>query len=696
MLSGLKRLTRALSVIVILGFAPACRKRSAEPQRAGAKPAAQPSVTVVSRELDRADTVSHASEPYDAGPPVVATSSVDGAALRARHIEHLKSDRTPVTVLQGDSARSLGQRICDAVVPQRPKETPILLKPNICGFDGFKNVEKTGDDGVSGRVTDAEFVRGVVRCLKARGHQRITVAEGCGNSHEHWRKAALVSGFEAMARDEGVPLVAMDDDGVYDREGDAPGKPLSIRGIEQTRVPTLLMPKLLAETLEHGLFISIPKLKAHRFAVVSLGIKGMQGTVMRSEAAPAYNQKWRMHEELKPYLAARRRKEPEDRAAYVQSLELFAERMVDVLEISLPDVVLVDGAPAVAGDGFQKLRKLPRFIAIGGTNPVLVDRVGSQYLRLWNNQALGAELGGHRGSPLIEIAARRYGIALQNPEIVGDGVSLLTSPPPVYFKAIAPFTLEGDQVVHAVLPDAGVVDGAHALGPDAGLVDAAHAADSATPSVASPPSSKPVAHAVHFSAPSQLDGRVDITWSKAPLVEWDTDYAGKSTGIVTRARFGWTEQALYGLFELRATELNVDPSFPVTAERPKLYREDCVELFFTPDPARPKHYYEVELGPFGHFADIEVDRESRLERSEWSSRLEVATSRDAVQKSALIEVRFASEDITRALRPGARLPFALYRMEGRSPRQYLAWSPPRTAKPNFHVPEAFGTLAIEP
>jgi hypothetical protein len=46
-----------------------------------------------------------------------------------------------------------------------------------------------------------------------------------------------------MAAAEQVPLVALDDDGVFDQQGDKPGKPLAISGIEHTRVPTLLMPK---------------------------------------------------------------------------------------------------------------------------------------------------------------------------------------------------------------------------------------------------------------------------------------------------------------------------------------------------------------------------------------------------------------------------------------------------------------------
>jgi uncharacterized protein (DUF362 family) len=208
---------------------------------------------------------------YDAKapPPAVALEQVDGAKLRQQHIDRLKRDRSAVTVLAGESALELGQRLCEAVVPKRAPATPILIKPNLCGFDGFKNPQKSGgDDGVAGRVTDAEFTRGVVRCLKARGHTRITIADGCGNSHEYWQKAVDLSGYSRMAAAEQVPLVALDDDGVFDQQGEQPGKPLRIIGIAQTRVPTLLMPKLLAETLEHGLFISVPKIKAHRYADV--------------------------------------------------------------------------------------------------------------------------------------------------------------------------------------------------------------------------------------------------------------------------------------------------------------------------------------------------------------------------------------------------------------------------------------------
>ena len=113
----------------------------------------------------------------------------------------------------------------------------------------------------------------------------------------------------------------------------------------------MLIPKILAEHLDTGLFISAPKMKAHRFGVFSSAIKGMQGTVMLSDKAPAFNQKFRMHKELGAALALGKKGDPGARAAYVAALETFAERIADVLEVEAPHVVLAEGAPAMGGDG---------------------------------------------------------------------------------------------------------------------------------------------------------------------------------------------------------------------------------------------------------------------------------------------------------------------------------------------------------
>lgn len=428
-----------LSALLLVGLALAgagCHSRKSQPD-AGAAPAASGSADIT--------TQASPGVTEDAEAPVVTTSAaVDGAALRARNRARLAADVAPVVVLQSHDAHAafdLGKRLCEAVVPRKPAATPILLKPNMGGFEWFKDPAKSGgDDGVKGRTTDPEFVRGVVRCLRARGHDHVTIAEGWGAKHADWEQLVRVTGYAKMAVEEHVPLVALDDDGVFDVQGDQPGKPLPISGMDKTHVPTLLVPQLLAETLAHGMFISLPKIKAHRYGVFSLSVKGMQGTVDLSDGSPAFHQKWRMHIELGPLLKPGKM----DRTAYVKSLETFAERIADVLEIEAPDVVLAEGAPAMGGDGFSQFWPSKESFAVGGTNPILVDRIGGQLLGLWDNADSARELGGHRTSPLLETAAKRFGVDLAAPAVTGDGAALLATTRPVHFVGMAGFVIHSD------------------------------------------------------------------------------------------------------------------------------------------------------------------------------------------------------------------------------------------------------------
>ena len=645
---------------------------------------AQPlaSSTHPSTEVDGAvEMVSAASPPWNDGPAITTNASdggldgvVDGARLRAKNRARLAADKSEVTLLQGDDVRALGRRICEASVPKRAADTPILIKPNIGGFEWFRDANANGgDDGLKGRITQPEFVRGIVQCLKARGHAKITIAEGWGASHKDWLHLIAASGYEAMAKEENVPLVAMDDDGVFDVEGEMPGKPLKVNGMEKTEMPTLLMPKILAEHLAHGLFISAPKLKAHRFGVVSIGTKGMQGVVMTSDASPAFHQKWRSHRELSAALTATKKNDPDARKQYVKSLELFSERMTDMLEVAAPDVVLAEGAPAMGGDGFGQRFPMPNNVAIGGTNVVLVDRVGAEFLGLWNNEALGRELLGHKTSPLIESASKRFNVDISAPVVVGDGASLLAVKRPVHLIGMAGFEITGDDARPQIV--------------------AAHAASSTS----APPSE-------NGSSGIKIDGNADeAAWKKAQPVVFDTDYAGKPTAIRTTVRALWGD-ALYLAFDLENAGLNVDPEKPVEVERAGLYQEDCVEIFLCPVASERRHYFEMEIGPRGHFFDLDVDRRPDANGhvrangdASFSAGLEIKTRVDENAHTAHIEVAARAKDVVALLVANARLPLGIFRIEGTAPRRsFLAWSPPRTSHPDFHVPDAFGTVLLAP
>ncbi len=662
---------RAVAAVALGLAVSACPREKREADGGLARPSASDGAAAApgAEATASVDVTSGASPGWTPGPSVVTQGSVDAEGLRARNRARLRSDRSAVTLLQGSSPRDLGQRLCEAVVPRRPAGTPVLIKPNLGGFEWFKDPQKSGgDDGLRGRITDPEFVRGIVRCLKARGHDRITLAEGWGARHADWERLLRASGYEAMAREEQVRLVAMDDDGVFDVQGDTPGKPLGLRGMEGTRVPTLLIPRILAEHLDRGLFISAPKIKAHRFGVFSVGIKGTQGTVMLSDASPAFHQKWRMHRELGAALALGKKGDPGARAAYVKALEAFAERIADVLEVEAPHAVLAEGAPAMGGDGFGKQYPSAEKVAIGGTNVVLVDRVAAQFLGLWDSDALARELGGHRTSPLLESAARRLGVDLTSPRIQGDGASLLARPRPSHLVGMAGFEIHSG----------------------------AGEADGGAPASREEPAKEIHAARLPEGSSLVLDGKREEAWSRATPVRWDTDWSGKATGTFTSARLLWDRRALYVLWELEGAGLLTDRSRPRDVERPRLYEEDCVELFLTPDPSRRKRYFEVEIGPFGHFFDIDVDREKKREDTGWSSQPEIGTSRDPAARRATIEVALRAPELVRSLSAGARLPAALYRMEGKGERLYLAQSPTRTPRPNFHVPEAFGALVLDP
>jgi len=676
---GGRRLAVGIALTLAVGGCPRDRHGSGSDAASdagvgGAASAHQPAA-IASAPVEVVSSASPSVASWDAGQPAT-TGEVDGKALRERHRARIASDRSPVTLLQGGTPRELGARLCESVVPARPKETPILVKPNIGGFEWFKDPAKNqGDDGVRGRTTDPEFVRGIIQCLRARGHTKLTIAEGWGAKHSDWEKLVRVSGYQEMAEQEHVRLVAMDDDGVFDVESDRPGKPMRVTGIEDTRVPTLLIPKILAEHLEHGMFISAPKIKAHRFGVVSLGIKGMQGTVMLSDASPAFHQKWRMHEELGPALDLLKTDRDRGQKAYLDALHVFAERMADVLEISAPDVVLAEGAPAMGGDGFAKRWPSAEDIAVGGTNPVLVDRVGAAVLGLWDNADLARELGGHETSPLIEAAAKRFSLDITSPKIAGNGKGLLDRPRPVHFVSMSGFSLHSDDRPPEIAP-----------GGPRGTKASSPADDAGAP---------PTAHAHHVETGVAIDGEIDDAWKDAAPVSFTADWSGAETGIRTSVRFAWSKRALYMLWELDGAGVNVDPSRPVEVERPKLYEEDCVELFLGPDPAERTRYFEVEVGPLGHFLDLSVDRAWKKSDVGWSSNPKIATKIDRDAHKVTIEVALQARDVVAALRPGASLPLGLYRMEGKSPRRFLAWSPTRTPKPDFHVPEAFGTLQID-
>jgi hypothetical protein len=344
----------------------------------------------------------------------------------------------------------------------------------------------------------------------------------------------------------------------------------------------------------------------------------------------------------------------------VRAVETFARRMVDILEVESPHVILAEGAPAMSGDGFQVLFPSEETMAVGGTNPIMVDRVGAELLGLWDHAGLAAELGGHRTSPVLEEAARRFGVDIAHPTVIGDGADLLAARRPGRLYAMAGFII--DDVAAA----------------DRRRIHAAHVADGEVPA---------------------MDGTVDAVWERAAPLVFATDWMGRDTPHRATVRVLWSARGLHVLWQLEGAGLATDTARPIDQERTGLYEEDCVEVFVAPDPALRGRYFEIEVGPFGHWFDIAVDRTDRpgVKKSDtaWSGQLAIGTTRDPASQTATIELTIAAPELVAALRGGSTLPIGLHRMEGKKPRRYLMAFPGRTAKPSFHAPTGFGQLVLD-
>jgi len=101
-------------------------------------------------------------------------------------------------------------------------------------------------------------------------------------------------------------------------------------------------------------------------------------------------------------------------------------------------------------------------------------------------------------------------------------------------------------------------------------------------------------------------------------------------------------------------------------------------------------YKEFEVAPNGMWIDLDI---SPSGRADLKSGLTRSVHVDELTRSWVAEMAIPMKTITTKFDPGVVWRANFYRVEGRAePRQYLAWQPTYTPQPNFHVPQAFGTL----
>src|SRR6266536_408914 len=183
-----------------------------------------------------------------------------------------------------------------------------------------------------------------------------------------------------------------------------------------------------------------------------------------------------------------------------------------------------------------------------------------------------------------------------------------------------------------------------------------------------------------------------MEWQAARPIRFSADWQGDraDSALETEIRILWSPVTLYLRFVCRYRELFVFPDSDPNGRRDHLWDRDVAEAFLQPVPSQTRFYKEFEIAPNGMWIDLDISPSGLADLKSGMTR---SVHIDETQRTWFAELAIPMPSLTTTFAPSKTWRANFYRVEGRSePRQYLAWQPTFTAQPNFHVPEAFGTL----
>lgn len=193
--------------------------------------------------------------------------------------------------------------------------------------------------------------------------------------------------------------------------------------------------------------------------------------------------------------------------------------------------------------------------------------------------------------------------------------------------------------------------------------------------------------------PPLIAGFTHPVWQAAVPLQMAYNWRGDTAPneLKTTVRVVWTPEQLWFGFECGFTELDVDAEFDVRQERYALWERDVCEAFIrSPLEPRQDSYKEFEVAPTGQWCDLLIHRPRVDFDWEWQSGLQTAAKVDTAQQVFCVVwgIPFSAFGLTPTA--GNCWHGNLYRISRlNGVRQFLAFAPTLTEKPDFHVPEKF-------
>ena len=162
------------------------------------------------------------------------------------------------------------------------------------------------------------------------------------------------------------------------------------------------------------------------------------------------------------------------------------------------------------------------------------------------------------------------------------------------------------------------------------------------------------------------------------------------------ARICWSDAALHVRFIGNQHEPLVVSAEPKTDRKTLgLWDRDVCEIYVAPKPENPSHYFEFEAAPSGEWVDLGIVIASEGRLTDWDYRSGISVSATVEETRIRVGMSIPWSNSIPKPKPKDRWLVNLFRCVGpEAPDRYLAWHPTRTPEPNFHVPQAFGSLVF--
>jgi alpha-galactosidase len=198
---------------------------------------------------------------------------------------------------------------------------------------------------------------------------------------------------------------------------------------------------------------------------------------------------------------------------------------------------------------------------------------------------------------------------------------------------------------------------------------------------------------------ARMRGRTDAegfpeasSWEAASSLRFHADWRGKNADPdrETDVALLWTPETLYLRFRAKYRTITVFADAEPNGRRDQLWDRDVAEVFLQPNESDHRRYKEFEISPNGMWIDLDIAPGKKLDLQ---SGLRRRVTLNEARKTWIAELALPTKSLVERFDPAATWRVNFYRVEGaREPRFYSAWRPTGTRVPNFHVPEAFGTL----